>query len=121
MSTFVISKRINDDYKFEYTSRKGKVIFTSNTFELKFECENEIEFIKSNITDAVFMNFKSKQGKFYFRLIIHEREIAISRKYTTQLLLEKGISDIKKYGSRSETLDFANNDSLLFEDLIFDK
>ena len=42
MSAFVISKRFNDEYKFEFTSRKGKTIFTSNSFELKFECENAI-------------------------------------------------------------------------------
>ena len=117
MSTFVISKRLNDLYKFEFTSRKGKVIFTSNDFELKFECENEIEFIRSNILEAVFLKFKSNKGKFYFRLIIQEKEIAISRKYTTQLLLQKGIETIVKYASKSEILDFANNDFNLFEEV----
>ena len=116
MSTFVINRRINDYYKFEFTSRKGKIIFISNDFELKFDCEIEIEFIKANIENAVFMIFKSKQGKFYFRLIIHEKEMAISRKYTTQLLLEKGINDIKKYGSKSEVLDFSS-DNLVFADI----
>ncbi len=118
MSTFVISKRINDKYKFEFTSRRGKIIFTSNDFELKFECENEIESIKSNIGDAVFLKFKSNKGKFYFRLIIDEREIAISRKYTTQLLLQKGMDEIFKYASKSEILDFANNDFVIFDEVI---
>lgn len=117
MSTFVISKRINDKYKFEFTSRKGKVIFTSNDFELKFECENEIEFIRCNIENAIFLKFKSNNGKFYFRLMIDEREIAVSRKYTTQLLLQKGIDEILKYSCKSEILDFANNDFALFEEV----
>jgi uncharacterized protein len=63
------------------------------------------------------MNFKSKQSKFYFRLIIHDREIAVSRKYTTQLLLEKGINDIKKYSANSEILDFSSSDLAFFDAL----
>jgi len=46
MATFVISKRLNDAYKYELVSRKGKTIFTSNDFELRFEGEEEIEFLK---------------------------------------------------------------------------
>ena len=117
MSAFVISKRINDEYKFEFTSRRGKVIFTSNSFELKFECENEIEFLKNSIDEAVFLKVKSSRDKFYFRLIIREKEMAVSRKYTTQLLLQKGIDEIVKYTSKSETLDFSSNDLVFFDDL----
>lgn len=117
MSTFVISKRLNDAYKFEFTSRRGKVIFTSNNFELKFECENEIDFLKNTVGEAVFLKFKSSKGKFFFRLIIQDREMAVSRKYTTQLLLQKGINEIVKYASKSETLDFSNNDFAFFDNL----
>lgn len=114
MGAFVISKRLSGDYKYEFTSRKGKTIFTSNAFELRFECEEEIEYVKQNITEAIFMKFKSGGGKFYFRLIIAKKEIAVSRKYTTALLLEKGINEIKNYSQKAETLDFT-----LCEDSIF--
>lgn len=107
MSAFVISKRLNDDYKFEFTSRKGKTIFTSNSFELRFECEAEISFLKKNLSEIHFLKFKSSGGKFYFKMTIEDREVAISRKYTTSLLLEKGIMDIKKYLVHAETLDFS--------------
>jgi hypothetical protein len=36
MGAFVISKRFNDEYKFVFTSGKGKVIFTSLSYELKY-------------------------------------------------------------------------------------
>ena len=117
MSTFVITKRFNDEYKFEYTSRKGKTIFTSNSFELKFECENEIEYIKQNLESAIFLKSKSSSGKFFFRLIINVKQLAISRKYSTLLMLEKGINDIVKYGLKSETIDFSVN-AFEFDDLI---
>ncbi len=110
MSTFVITKRFNDEYKFEYTSRKGKAIFTSNSFELQFECENAIQFFKDNLIFATFLKSKSSSGKFFFRLLLNEKQFAVSRKYSTLLMLEKGINDIKKYAHKSEIIDFCNND-----------
>ncbi len=110
MSTFVITKRFNEEYKFEYTSRKGKTIFTSNSFELQFECENEIEYLKKNLDSALFLKSKSSSGKFFFRLILNEKQFAVSRKYSTILMLEKGINDITKYALKSEIIDFSGND-----------
>lgn len=117
MSAFVISKRLSGDYKFEFTSRKGKTIFTSNSFELRFECENEIIFIKNRISETEFIKLKSSNGKFYFKMLIEDRELAISRKYTTPLLLEKGINEIKKYLITAETLDFTTSDFTIFESI----
>lgn len=108
MGTFVISKRQNGYYKYEFTSRKGKVIFTSTDFELRFECEEAIERLKANVDQLVFMKFKTSKGKLYFKIIFSDKEIATSRKYSTILLLEKGINDVLKYAPLSEYLDFSN-------------
>ncbi len=119
MATFVITKRFNDEYKFEFTSRKGKTIFTSNSYELKFESENTIEYLKYNIENAVFLKSKTSKGKYFFRLVIDNKEIAISRKYSTQLMLEKGIKEIMKYAIKSEVLDFSGNE-FIFANIEFD-
>lgn len=116
MGTFVITKRQNEKYKFEFTSRKGKPILTSNDFELRFECEEEIELLKHSIDAVFFMRFKSSSGKFYFKIILKEKEIAVSRKYTTQLLLQKGIDEIIRSAAKSEILDFSL-DVDIFSDL----
>lgn len=108
MGTFVISKRQNGYYKYEFTSRKGKIIFTSIDFELRFECEEAIEQLKSNVDQLVFMKFKTSKGKLYFKMILSNKEIATSRRYSTILLLEKGISDVIKYAPLSECLDFSS-------------
>lgn len=108
MGTFVITKRQNGYYKYEFTSRKGKAIFISNDFELRFECEDDIEFLKKNVENIFFMKFKSKNGKMYFKIILNEKEIAVSRKYTTPFLLQKGIDEIVRTISKSEILDFTN-------------
>lgn len=115
MGAFVISKRYNDEYKFVFTSRKGKVVFTSLSYELKFECEEDIEKFKASIEKADFLKFKSSGGKFYFKLILEGSHFATSRKYTTSLRLQKGIDEIVRYGSAAETLDFSGNDFVFMD------
>jgi uncharacterized protein len=112
MGTFVISKRINGFYKYEFTSRKGKAILVSNDFELRFECEEHIELLKKSVVNLFFMKFKSKNGKLYFKIILNETEIAVSRKYSTQLLMEKGIAEIERTLHKSEVLDFSNQNNI---------
>jgi uncharacterized protein YegP (UPF0339 family) len=112
MGTFVITKRLNGCYKYEFTSRKGKAIFVSNDFELRFECEEHIESLKKAIDSVFFMRFKSKNGKMYFKIILNEKEVAVSRKYTTQLLMQKGIDEIQRALHKSEILDFSNSDAI---------
>ncbi|WP_338410430.1 DUF1508 domain-containing protein [uncultured Flavobacterium sp.] len=107
MGTFVISKRINGTYKYEYVSRKGKSIFISANFDLRFECENEINLLKKEIANCFFMKCKSSRGKFYFKIVIHEREIATSRKFSTELMMVKSINEILTFINLSEILDFS--------------
>jgi len=115
MGTFVITKRCNDEYKFVFASRKGKTIFTSLSFELKFEAEEAIEKYKTHSDLATFLKFKSTKGKYYFKLFIEGEHFATSRKYSTELRLEKGITEIIKYASMSEVLDFSSNDIVFTE------
>ena len=112
MGAFVISKRFNDEYKFVFTSRKGKPIFSSTSFELKFECEGAIDFFKENIEKAVFVKQKSSAGKYFFRLLFDGELFAVSRKYSTELRLLKGIEEINRYAVKSEVLDFSESDNI---------
>ncbi|TDW46413.1 hypothetical protein EV144_10680 [Flavobacterium sp. 270] len=121
MGAFVISKRFNDEYKFVFTSRKGKVIFTSLSYELKFECEEDIEKFKANIDQAKFLRFKGSGGKYFFKLMLGEVYFAVSRKYTTELLLQKGIKEIVNYATRAEILDFASSESIFGDEEVFEE
>ncbi|MFN3753347.1 DUF1508 domain-containing protein [Flavobacterium sp.] len=112
MGTFVVTKRLNDFYKFEFVSRKGKTIFTSTDYELRFECEEAIEVFKVSIDSYHFLKFKTAKGKCFFKLMNEEKVFAISRKYSTELMLQKGIDEIVRYGSKAEILDFSAGDSI---------
>lgn len=115
MGAFVISKRFNDEYKFVYTNRRGKEIFTSPGYELKFECEEAIERFRLAIADAVFAKFKSSSGKFFFKIIFEEAHFATSRKFTTELRVKKAMDEINKYAGKAEILDFSGG--FVFEEL----
>lgn len=110
MGAFVISKRFNGDYKFIFASRKGKVIFTSISCKTKLVCEEMIEEIKVNVTAFGFTKVRNAGGKYFFRLSREGLVLANSRKFTTELRLQKGIDEIVKYVSKSETLDFSENE-----------
>lgn len=115
MGAFVITKKDEDHYKFVYTSRKGKIVFTSLAYELKMDCESDIEIIKANAETALCLKFKAPNGKFYYKLIINGKIYAISRKFNTELRLAKGIAEVALYVSKGETLDFTGVD--IFSDL----
>ena len=115
MGTFVISKRFNGEYKFVFTSRKGKVIFTSNSYPDKSLCEADIMLVKDKATRESFNCAKAAGGKYFFKLYINEVQMALSRKYTTELLMKKGIDEIINSGSKSEVLDFSETESIFPE------
>lgn len=110
MGTFVISKRFDDRYKFVFTSRKGKTIFTSPSLELKMECEDCIESIKANIEKYTYVKARAANGKYFFKMMLDETVIATSRKYTTPLLLDKSIDEIIRTAVKSDVLDFTMNE-----------
>ncbi len=115
MSSFVITKRYNDLYKFEFTSRRGKTIFSSLGFELKFECELAIENFKNNTANCIFEKHKAAGGKHYFKIFLISEAFATSRKYSTELRLEKGIEEIKKFALIAEIIDFSDQ-KFIFEE-----
>lgn len=110
MGAFVISKRFNGDYKFIFASRKGKTIFTSISCKSKSDCELMIAAIRDNMEMFAFTKSRAAGNKFIFRISKDGLVLATSRKYSTEGLLQKGIDEIAKYVSVSETLDFSENE-----------
>lgn len=110
MGTFVIDKRDNGDYKFVFATRRGKTIFTSIGYKQKSDCEQMILWFKEHLTLFTFTKVKNAGGKYFFRLSKDGLILANSRKYTTELLMAKGIDEILRFVSTAEILDFSDND-----------
>jgi len=109
MGTFVVSKRFNGEYKFVFASRKGKVIFTSISCNSKLLCEEMIVQMKRDLSAFGFTKVRSTGGKYHFRLSKEGLVLANSRKYTTELRLQKGIDEIIRDVANAEMLDFSEN------------
>lgn len=107
MGTFVISKKENGLYKFEFNSRKGKTILTSQSYKTLQECNDDIQLLKTKADSLSFVKFKAPSGKFFFKLIYKGHIHGISRKFTTELLLLKGIDEITTQFHKAEILDFS--------------
>ncbi len=115
MGTFVINKRDNGDYKFVFASRKGKTVFTSISYKHKSDCEQMITWFKDNLGLFAFTKVKNAGGKYFFRLSKDGLILANSRKYTTELLMLKGVDETVKYIPVAEVLDFSE-DNFVFPD-----
>ncbi len=115
MGAFVISKKLNGEYKFIYASRKGKTIFTSIGCKFKSDSELIIAEMRTRIDAFAITKVRNAGGKFFFRISREGLVLANSRKFTTELLLQKGIDEIVKYIALAETLDFSE-ESLVFPD-----
>ena len=110
MGMFVISKRLNGDYKFIFATRKGKTIFTSIGCKHKTDCEQMLSAIRENVDMFTVTKYKKASDKYFFRISKEGLVLANSRKYSTELMLLKGINEVMTYVSRAEILDFSEND-----------
>lgn len=109
MGTLVISKKENNQYKYTYNNRKGNVIFTSNSYLSKAHCLSEINIIKRNFSIISFVYYKTPSGKLFFKVNVNDHILGVSRKFTTPLLMEKGVNDLKNNFLASEVLDFTED------------
>ena len=112
MGTFVISKKLNGDFKFNFMSKKGNIILTSQGFESKLKCEEYIELFKQSLKEIKYLKFKASREKYFFKLVFDNQELAVSRKYTTEFSMQKGIDQIMQCSSKAEILDFSNDESI---------
>jgi len=109
MGTLVISKKENNKYKYTYNNRKGNTLVTSNSHETKAHCISEINILKRNFSSIEFVRYKTPSGKLYFKLSVNGHIVGASRKFTTPLLMEKGMKDISDNFIQSEVLDFTED------------
>lgn len=115
MSAFVISQRDNGNYKFTFASRRGKTVFTSIACREKSDCEKIIETIQNDLDSFTFRKARTGSGKYFFRITRGGLVLATSRKFSTELMLQKGIDQFLKYVPEAETLDFSLSEDVFAE------
>ncbi len=67
--------------------------------------EKDIDLLKNKIEAVSFLKFKTPAGKFFFKMMYNGHIHGISRKFTTELLLQKGLDEIQNKFTESEILE----------------
>ncbi|SFU67104.1 hypothetical protein SAMN05216480_11296 [Pustulibacterium marinum] len=112
MSVFVINKRFDGNYKFVFSNRKGKIIFTSISCKRKSDCQLIIEALQNNYDMFVITKTKTPRGKFFFRVSKGGLVLASSRRYASDYSLQKGIDYANRWIEQSEMLDLPEEDDV---------
>ena len=116
MGAFVISKTLDKDYRFTFNSRQGKIIFTSIGCKKKADCELIITTVQNDLESFTFTRKRNASGKFFFRLSRGGFVLANSRKYSTELMLQKGIDMFLRYLPAAEILDFSEDEAVFADE-----
>ncbi|WP_224487894.1 YegP family protein [Robertkochia flava] len=112
MAMFVISKRKNGHFKFDFTSKRGTPIFSSLACKHKTDCEQIIEAIRVQFDQFTLTKKSTPAGKHFFRLSRNGLVLASSRYFSTPLRLEKGLDEIERSLQDAEVLDFSENEDI---------
>ncbi len=97
MGKFVISKRTDNDFKFNLKAGNGQVILTSQGYGSKSSCENGIESVRTNSQDdSKFERNMAKDDRCYFNLKAGNGQIiGTSQMYESENGMENGIESVK--------------------------
>ena len=109
MGKFVITKRANGEFQFNFKAGNGQTILTSEGYSTKAACSNGIESVKTNSKDdSRYDKKESSNGKFYFTLkALNGQIIGSSEMYESASGRDNGIESVKTNAPDAETDDQA--------------
>jgi uncharacterized protein YegP (UPF0339 family) len=98
MGKFIIKKRANGGFMFNLKAGNGLTILTSEGYGSKAACQNGIESVRNNATDASRYDKKiSANSKYYFNLKAANGEIiGNSELYESTMGRDVGIESVKQ-------------------------
>ena len=77
--------------------------------------EQIIAALQENLEDFSFTKMRTGSGKYFFRISRNGLVLATSRKFSTELMLKKGLDQILKYVPEAVTLDFSEEEPVFPE------
>jgi uncharacterized protein YegP (UPF0339 family) len=98
MGKFVINKKANGEFQFDFIDKKNKVILSSGGYTRKLMCIKGIESVRRNSQDNVkFFRKTSLTNETYFNLkAFNGKIIGVSKMFKDRFSRDKGIERLKK-------------------------
>jgi len=105
--SFIIENSSNEQFYFNLTAKNGQVILTSEQYTTKSACENGVESVKSNSTDASkYEKLEAKDGRPYFNLkAVNGQVIGTSQMYKSTDARDNGIESVMENAPEAEIED----------------
>ena len=103
MEKFVISKKINGEFQFDFIDKKGNILLRSGGYTRKTICIKGIESVKRNSQDISKFNRKrSLNNEPYFNLkSFNGKILGISQIFEDKVLRDSGIEYVKNKASNA--------------------
>ena len=104
---FEIKKSTNGKFHFNLKAGNGQIILSSELYETRSACENGIESVKKNASDASrFEKRTSTKGDPYFVLKAgNGQEIGRSEMYSSDSACQNGIESVQTNAPDAEIVD----------------
>jgi len=104
---FEIKKSTNGKFHFNLKAGNGQIILSSELYETRSACENGIESVKKNASDASrFEKRTSTKGDPFFVLKAgNGQEIGRSEMYSSDAACDNGIESVQKNAPDAEVVD----------------
>jgi uncharacterized protein YegP (UPF0339 family) len=98
MEKFVINKKTNGEFQFDFIDKKGKVILSSGGYTRKLMCIKGIESVRRNSQDNIkFFRKTALNNETYFNLkAFNGKIIGVSKMFKDRFSRDKGIESLKK-------------------------
>ena len=98
MEKFVINKKSNGEFQFDFIDKRGKVILSSGGYTRKLMCLKGIDSVRRNSQDNIkFFRKTSRDNETYFNLkAFNGKIIGVSKMFKDRLTRDKGIETLKK-------------------------
>ncbi len=107
MSSFVLTKSADGQFRFQLIAGENITILSSEPFDAKASAQKGIDFVKNNVLNETFFERRTAPDLHpYFVLTAEDGHVlANSPMYTREPAREGGIKTVKSVASSAEVVD----------------
>lgn len=111
MEKFVVNKKANGEFQFDFLNKRGEVILSSGGYTRKFMCMKGIESVKTNSQDNTkFFRKTNSNDERYFNLkAFNGKIIATSKMFKSRESRDEEILEFRKNAPKAPVEDQSNS------------
>ncbi|MFW0739193.1 MULTISPECIES: YegP family protein [unclassified Flavobacterium] len=110
MEKFVVNRKANGEFQFDFVNKNGEVILSSGGYTRKFMCIKGIESVKNNSQDSTkfFKKTNSKEERYFNLKAFNGKIIGTSKMFKDRDSRDAEILEFRKYAPEAIVEDQSN-------------